>query len=376
MKKTVVKGSSAALFPALIALLSGCASFELRSSPGQATLFENDEPVATTPYSFSLFSGERKFIVRKAGYVEREICVSPLDSKLIKIGLQRIRKTTVHTVPTGALVETSLDGKMLGKTSLELKLAKAELVVLKKDGYEPFSLTLEPNETYRVDLKALEGFRAVRFTSTPPGVSICNRSFGDTIAATPAMISVEEGTEFEFWMDGYKPQTVMVNKRSPSKVHITMVPISVVTIRSEEGACVYRAGGVEKIGTVPYSQRIEIDKIFEVQKDGYYPSTVAVSSEASVDIHVPLEKMPYKIIDTAPQGAEVYRFGGEEKLGLSPYRSLVESERLIEIRKEGYVTRVVSIGPDSSDRVSISLKKEPTHEVVVDGILKSGVTIF
>jgi hypothetical protein len=360
----------------LLALLSGCASFELRSTPDGATVYENGDFMATTPYKFTLFSDVRKFTIIKEGYVETSVSISPLDLKYIDVKLQEVKKTSVNTVPPGAIVRRSADDIKLGTTSLELRLSKPLSIVLKKEGYETVTMMAEPNQFYRVKLKALEGFREIRFSSSPPGVSVSNRAIGDTIAQTPSTLTAEEGTEFDFKMEGFLPQTVLVNKRTPGHMHIEMVPISVVTIVSEEGAAIFRPGGSEKVGDVPFRQQMAIDGIYEVRKDGYYPEMVAVSAASSATYTVPLSKIPYKEIKTTPEGAEIFRFGRRELLGTSPLKLLVETERLIEVGKEGYEPQVLSIGADSPENIEVQLEQKSERKLVVDGVLWGAVKAF
>ena len=77
------------------------------------------------------------------------------------------------------------------------------------------------------------------FSSKPAGARISDRSVGDDIAATPARVSAEEGTEFEFTLEGYQPAYYMINKRSPRKVFVELVPVPTVTLTSLPGAAVY-----------------------------------------------------------------------------------------------------------------------------------------
>lgn len=357
-------------------LVTGCASFEIRSMPPEVSLVENEEEVAKTPFSFSLFAGERRFTARKEGYVEQIVEVSPLDRQVINIVLETVRRTTIYTIPTGALVYDSLSEKMLGRTSLELRLDKPESVRIDREGYEPVSLTLVPNQSYKIELKPLEGFREIKFTSDPSGAAVHNRAVGDLIARTPISLSAEEGTEFEFRLDGYKPSIVMVNKRSPKQIHVKLVPISRVTIESFPGAQVYRAGGQEPIGSVPYTEQIENDRIYEVRMEGCYPVTVAASPENSATIQVELKKFPYKVIDSVPAGATIYRYGRNEVLGTCPLKILVESDRLVEIGAAGHRSRIIGIGPDSPERLTVALDREPRDDILVEGLQQSNITTF
>ena len=52
-------------------LISGCASFEVKTTPEKAEIYEGDKKIGVTPYQFDQFSGERKFTLKKPGYVEK-----------------------------------------------------------------------------------------------------------------------------------------------------------------------------------------------------------------------------------------------------------------------------------------------------------------
>ena len=111
----------------------------------------------------------------------------------------------------------------------------------------------------------------------------------------------------------------------------------------------------EKLGEVPYTELIKEVRAFEIRKAGYYPKTVTLSPDSPPDIYVKLEPIPMKRIVTIPEGATVSRIGKEEVIGEAPMNILVGSERLIEVYMDGYARRVVGIGPDSPDQITIQL---------------------
>ena len=63
-----------------------------------------------------------------------------------------------------------------------------------------------------------------------------------------------------------------------------------------------------------------------------------------------------KRIVTIPEGATVSRIGKEEVIGEAPMNILVGSERLIEVYMDGYARKVVGIGPDSPDEITIQIR--------------------
>ncbi|MEC8314077.1 MAG: hypothetical protein VXZ44_03405, partial [Verrucomicrobiota bacterium] len=324
-------------------IFSGCASFELETFPEKAEIYEAEEKIGETPYRFEQFSGERKFTLKKSGYVEKELTISSLGEKDSNIKLEKVKKTTLNTVPTDVRVIRTRDSVELGRTSLSLPLFKPEVVVLEKEGYKSYPLTLEPNQTYRIDMEPLEGFKSVYFLTTPSGAEISDRSVGDIISKTPSLVSAQEGTEFKFNLKGYQPSFYMINKRSPDRVFVELIPVPQVTIDSLFGAEIFGAAGGEKLGEVPYTELIKEVRAFEIRKSGYYPKTVTLSPESPSDIFVKLEPIPIKRIVTSPEGAIVARIGQNEVLGIAPINILAGSERLIEISLDGYAKRVIGI---------------------------------
>ena len=379
MKKNSLKHLMKWTALAALLLQAGCASFTLKSVPDNATLFEDGEEIAHTPYTFKIFSEERNFIARKVGYVQKEVVVSPFDRSIIYVHLEEVRETTVHSSPMGGVVTDTATGKVIGTTPFEFYTDRPIEASISLPGYKTVVATIEPNHIHRIHLTPEEGFRNITFTSNPDGASIFQRSVGDVIAQTPFTLAVEEGTEFEFMADGYHPQTLLITKRSPETVHVELERIHYVTVESFGGAEVYSAGGGELLGGVPYKTIIDADRIFEVQKEGYYPATVAVSEKSPETITVDLKKLPYKTIDSIPSGATVYRLGRHEKLGTCPLKLLVESDRILEVVKEGYQSSALSLGADSKESITVELKKipeVPRDDIVVEGILPSDVDVF
>ncbi len=360
----------------LCLLVSGCASFKLTSVPEHAAVFEGKVHIATTPYSFDQFSGERTFTLRKAGYVEKEITISSLDRQVTHVRLEKVKTTTLNTVPTDVRVVRTGDSKLLGRTSLELALDRVEVVVLEKEGYKPHPMSLMPNRKYKVEMKPLEGFKSVYFTSDPAGAFISDRTVGDVIAQTPARISAEEGTEFEFRMEGYQPAYFMLNKRTPRRVFVELLPFPTVTLHSLEGAEIYAVGGGDKLGSVPFMQEIKEVRAFEVRKEGYYTASVTISPESPPDVAVELEPIPLKTIITDPAGAKISRIGEDQALGTAPFKLLADSERLIQISAKGYARRIIGLGPDSPETITITLEPLARDRMVLDGIQNATITLF
>jgi hypothetical protein len=337
----------------------GCASFELTSIP-RADIYEDGDKVGRTPYTFSMMSGERTLYLRKAGYIEEKVVISSTDQQEQFFRLRWIGRTRIDSLPRGAKVLNALTEETMGITPFSLRMAKPEHVRIVLQGFEPAEVEILPNETRLVELKPLGGFKSsfyrdIQFVSPLGRVEIYDRVAGERIGTTPVSLNIEAGSELEYRKEGYAPRQVMISRSSPRRINIDLEPISRVTLRGPTGAEVFRAGGVKKIGTVPYTVDVANDMIFEIRKEGYYKTTVAVAPGTPSELDVGLKEIPYKTITSVPAGAEVFRLGGHEKLGVTPFTAVVDSERVFEIKKRGFRTSVVGVGPGSPDQLDIPL---------------------
>lgn len=350
--------------PLLLAF--GCASFELTSTP-PSSVYENGEKVAGTPYHFDLMSGQRMFTLKRPGYVDVEVPISSLDPKRLHIPMQWVGRTRIDSLPGGATVVRTDDGEQLGVTPCGLRLSAPVRVLIEKKGFEAVEYDLVPNERYVAELKPLGGFKSafykeLHFISGQGRVAIYDRVAGERIGITPVRLSIQAGSELEYRLKGFQPKTALISKTGPRQVRIELEPISIVTLRGPVGASVYRAGGVKPVGKVPYTIEITGDTLFEVRKEGFYDSAVAVAPGSPLEIDVALKKIPYKTIVTTPAGAEIYRLGGHEKLGVSPFTTVVDGERIFEIKKRGFKSEVVGMGAESPAHLNVALSTLPRDD--------------
>ncbi|VGO17230.1 hypothetical protein PDESU_05826 [Pontiella desulfatans] len=352
----------------LLALLGtfGCTSFVLTSTPS-ATIYEDGQKIGQTPYSFNLMSGYRAFTLKRYGYVEEEFTVTSLDPKTLHFDLQWVGRTRIDSRPPGAQLLRKEDGEILGTTPCGLHLASGERVVVQLKGYETVERDLVPNETYMVELKPTSGYKSayykdIMFVSDQGSVSIYDRVAGERIGVTPARLNVEAGAALEYRLPGFRSKYALVSRNAPHRIVIELEPLTQVTISGPAGAQVYRAGGIEKLGEVPYTVQVDGDALFEVKKQGCYDRSVAVSADSPSRLLVDLEEVPYKTIVTDPPGADVYRLGGLEKLGTSPFTTVIDGERVFEIKKKGYRPYVIGMGPSSPQQLSVPLSQVPRDD--------------
>ncbi len=350
--------------PLLLAF--GCASFELSSEP-PADIYEHDEKIAVTPYHFSLMSGMRHFTLKIPGYVEEVVPVSSLDSRQIHFQMERVSRTRIDTFPGGATLIRTRDQVRRGFTPCALRISVPETVLIRLDGFETIELDLVPNEHYKIELNPIRGFQSalykkVAFTSSLGPVEIYDRLAGKIIGTTPVQLKVEVGSELEYRRAGYKSRTVLISKRAPYLISIDLEALAVVTLTAAPGTQVYRAGGIECIGEVPLTIEIEGNALFELKKEGYYDSTIAVAPGSPARLAVELKEIPYKTIITDPAGADIYRLGGIEKLGTSPFKTIVEGERVFEIKKSGFKSEIIGMGSDSPAQLNVPLATAPRDD--------------
>lgn len=72
-------------------------------------------------------------------------------------------------------------------------------------------------------------------------------------------------------------------------------------------------------------------------------------------------------IRTTPEKAEVYWEGAKYPSGTTPYvLRNVREYRTVELRKPGYKSKIISVGPDSPDVVEVELEKEPGGKTLVE----------
>lgn len=366
MKKPRCKTVLFGLMLGMIGLGTGCSSFRLSSTPG-ADIYENDEKIGHTPFSFNVMSGERTFVLKRFCYVEEELTVSPLDRRKIHIDLYMIGKTRIDSEPPSAQVVRLEDGEVLGTTPCALFLERSDRVVLKLRGHEHFERDLIPNQNYMVKLKPLPGYQAtyyrvVDFVSDQGNVEIYDRSAGVKLGRTPVNLRVRAGTDLEYRLEGYEPGFDIISRQAPRRIEIKLQSLTSVLLEEPEGAEVYRAGGSEKIGTIPFHVETEGNALYDIKKEGFHDHSIALSPDSPASMSIDLKEITYKTIQTNPPGADVYRLGGLEKIGTAPLSLVIEGERVFEIKKEGYHSTVVGIGPSSSSTLNVSLSPVPVED--------------
>ena len=383
MKKCIMHEMVRGVLLLAMMLFVGCSSFQLSSVP-TAEIYENGEKIGNTPYSFKLLSGARVLTLKRYGYVEEEVSVSSLDPRQMHITLQWVGSTRIETRPPGAEVIRIEDEKELGIAPCALHLSQPIRVLIKLKGYESVERDLIPNERHIVELKSKTGVKSVfykdiMFVSEQGPIAIYDRVAGERIGVTPVRLNLEAGSALEYRLAGYKSEFALISRNGPHRVVIDLEARIQVTLSGPEGAEVYRAGGTTPLGQVPYSVEVDGNATFELKKEGYYDQQIFIYPGAPKNMKIKLEEIPYKTIVTDPPGAEVYRLGGLEKLGTAPFKTVVDGERVFEIKKEGYKTSVIGMGPSSPAQLNVPLHAAPRDDpdaAAIGSLDNSGVGSF
>ena len=322
--------------------------------------------IGVTPYKMDYNLPYRTFVVQAEGYAAKTITVPEDPESHIIIDLEREETVRLVTKPKNADI-FDLDENHLGSTPLAVPASEERAYLIRKDGYYPTQVTINGQTTNPMVVE-LEREPVVLIDSKPAGTLIEHR--GITLGKTPFRHLVKEEMDVVIKADRYYDKHITLTPASPRLIDIELEPMPYVTISSEpEGAMLFRSGGVELVGATPVEVLIEKDTAFELHKKGYDIKAFMLSPESTASVNVPLvssiaamEKTV--LIDSTPTGAEVYRPGGAELIGKTPFEQRVRGERTFELHLAGYETKIVTVATDSADRVNFALARDESSRNV------------
>jgi len=159
---------------------------------------------------------------------------------------------------------------------------------------------------------------------------------------------------------------------------LLMAACAPVTINSvPEGAAVYKAD--EQVGTTPHkTYMIAWGKEYELRMENYFPQTVPLAYDEGETVQVIMEAHPIITIESLPTDAALYEKGTH--LGDTPFKTRVEKDHSIELRKEGYRTSALVVSPGSPKVLTVTLEMIPVKVGVESdpagaGVLKDGAVL-
>ena len=316
--------------------------------------------VGVTPYKVDYDQPHRTFIVKAFGYAAQTFTVPEDPESHIIINLEREETINLVTKPKNAEV-FDLDANHLGSTPLAIPASEERTYEIRKDGYYSRQITVDGG-TENPFVIELEREPVVMVKSEPAGARIEHR--GVALGQIPFRHLVPEKMDIVIKTDRYYDRHITLTPDSPRVIDIELEPMPYVTISSDpEGAMLYRSGGIELVGATPVEVLIEKDTAFELHREGYDIKPIMLSPESSTSVTVPMVQSLAALektirIDSTPTGAEVYRPGGAELIGKTPFEQRVRGERTFELHLDGYRTKIVTVATDSADSVVFALARD------------------
>lgn len=333
----------------------------LLSKPDGAEIFvEGLGRIGRTPFRMDYSKPYRTFEMKVPGYGTRAITISDDPEGDIVVEFQRDNSVIVVSKPKNADIY-NLEGKKLGSTPLPISATKKQQFEMRKEGYysQEFSIDEESANPFLLEL---EREPIIIVYSDPENAVVVYR--GVTVGKTPYRQLVTEDMELEINIDRHYMKKITIGPDSPRLVKVDLDPKPYVTILSNPSeAALYRSGGVELLGKTPMEVLIEKDSSFEIHKAGYDIKPFILSPLSSRKVVVPLKKSVAAIekiivIDSKPSGARVFRPGGAEFIGKTPLKQHIRSERTFELQLDGFITKIVTVAPDSANNVVFALAKD------------------
>lgn len=342
----------------------------LTSKPTGAGLYVRGkkEKVGSTPFKIDFRKSYRKLEVRSFGYVSQVIDISDPEGN-IEIELVREPAVMLSSNPKHSSVFNK-SGRKIGTTPMNIPVAKKKAVELRKVGYFSKKVTVGPKSKSPVIVE-LARDPVVIVQSDPEGAIVMHR--GVALGKTPYRLLLKKEMELELSLKRFYTSKIALSLDSDRLIKIKLKSKPYITVKSSPAnAKLYRPGGVELVGATPVEILVESDTSFEMRKSGYIAKPFMLSSNSKREVIVPLvaesaaEKLGKTVlIDSKPSGAKVYRPGGAELIGTTPFKQTVIFERTLELQLNGYNTKIVTIAPDSSDKVVFVLVKEKSLEDIV-----------
>lgn len=338
----------------LILTVCGCAPVSIHSAPPGAAVYkaDSDKQVGTTPYNTSVFVSDKNYTVRKERFFEEPVKLDFESPRHINVNL-RPMPVLVYSKPD-AQVYAAGSATAIGKTPMKLPAYATNCTyILKSEGYYDQEVTVGPEsqDTLVVELNRRP---LVTIASAPSGVDVYEN--GKRVGATPLQQEVQGLRVFELRKEGYFTRGIVLTGAPPYEVSAELKPFPVITVTATPAnAKVYQAGS--KTGAaVPFKLAVGKQIVLEVRADRYYPQSVTLQPKATETINVALKAMPYVTINSQPAGAELFING--KSIGAAPVEQLIEKDTVVELRKEGFVTKTATLtGADK--QVTVTLEAVP-----------------
>lgn len=225
------------------------------------------------------------------------------------------------------------------------------------------------------------GCAPVTVSSIPAKAKVYYKDSDKLVGSTPVKVNLYASSkEVVVRKDGYFSQTVLLSTIDPENISVELKRREKVLLLSQpSGAELYVEGQEEKVGRTPYV--LDYDKpyrTFKVCSPGYASRTIAIPEDPESNVLVELEREPSVTLVSKPKNVEVYDKNGA-KLGITPFPVPAVEEGTYELRKEGYYSLQVAVGPETENPYVVELEREPIIIVYSDPedaiVVHRGVTL-
>ena len=342
----------------LILTICSCAPVTVDTIPTGAAVYSADgqTQLGTTPYNTSIFVSDKNFTVRKDRYFDEPV----------NLNFDSARNVELKLSPTPVLVYSKPDAQIypagsetaIGKTPMKISVYdKERTYTLKAADYYDQDIKVGIDSTDPTVVKMVRR-PIVTLSAAPAGVEVYEN--GSLVGAAPVRQEILTSRTFELRKAGYFTKSLTLTGAPPYEVAVELKPFPVITVAATPAdAQIYRAGAAA--GKAPFQLAVGEKTVLEVRADRYYPQSVTLTPESPAQINVALKAMPYVTINSEPAGAELFIDG--KSAGIAPVELLIEKDTVVELRKEGFVTKTATLtGADK--QVAVTLEAVPPPPVV------------
>lgn len=348
----------------IILAICSCAPTTIDTLPAGAAVYRADGQIqiGTTPYKTSIFLTEKNYTIRKDRYFDEPVKLNYDSTRVVELKL-RPMPILVYSKPDAEIYP---DGKetSIGRTPMKLKVYdKTRTYTLKAADYYDQNITVGSESADPIVVK-LARRPIVTLSAAPEGVEIYEN--GKLIGAAPVREEILTNRTFELRKAGHFTKSVTLAGAPPYEVAVELKPFPIITVTaSPAGAQIYRTGGL--IGKTPVKLAVGEKTVLEVRSDRCYSQSVTLTPESPAQVSVELKAMPYVMINSAPAGTEV--FIGEKSVGSAPVELLIEKDTVVELRKEGFITKTATLtGADKQVTVTLEAVPPPPETNAVQAV--------
>ena len=281
---------------------------QVDTQPEGATIVRvaDGEVLGTTPCGLHL-ARPVDVVFRLEGFEEVERELAPNSEHVVELESKYGFKSAFYrdimfTSSQGPVeIHDRIAGDRIGVAPVRLTVEAGSALEYRLNGYKSKFDLISRNAPHSIEIKLEPLARVV--LSGPPGAMVYRAGETQSIGKVPLLVEVDGSQLFEVKKEGCYDRTVALAPGSPSRVDVQLEQIPYKTIVTDPpGADVYRLGGLEKLGTAPFTTVVAGECVFEIKKPGYQPYVIGVGPTSPDQLSVPLLPVPRDNPDAAAIG--------------------------------------------------------------------------